>query len=168
MSEFEFNGGVWKPTAHTQEKFLLFFVVSGKEIPMFQLLQDGVVLRKEEGKPIFLTGLPYGKLFVGQGGFGIPKRFHSFYFRFADGEAEETVTIRPFSLSERLYFKARIKFLKVSEVLDLLDAENESRRFIQRQEPLPLDTLHKLISVEKGHAGKVRHVRIGRNLNRGT
>lgn len=167
MVEFEFVGGNRKPTSQSIEKFQLFLLAGGKEVPLYQLLRDGVAMRKAETGNSFVTGLTYGKLFVGQSGFGIPKRYHSFYFRFQ--EKGDIVTIRPFSFSENspaplgdFYFKGVIKFLKKSEAAELLDEGSLSLKFLGYQEALPLDLIRRIISVERPKVVAPRHVRIGR------
>lgn len=169
--EFEYNGGVCKPTGHTTEKFMLFFVVDGREMPMYQLQRDSLVQRVSSVGNQYLTGMVVGKLFCGYQGYNIPRRFHSFYFRFVDGPGE-LVTIRPFSVadhgpkSSEFYFKAKIKFLMSQQVLGLLQPDADSRIFVERQSALPLDILHKMIQVERTAPKDLRYVRIGkRKLN---
>lgn len=160
--EFVFHGGVVKPSTHAVEKFLLFFVVGGKEVPFHQLRQDGLIQQVESGKDRFLTGLQVGKIFLAQQGFGIPRRYHSFYFHLIEGPSE-LVTILPFAGRKvELKFQGKIRFLNKTQILALLDPSNQSRGFVERQVSLPLDVLKSLISVEKATAEDVRHVRIGK------
>jgi len=160
--EFIYKGGVVKPTTHTVEKFLLFFVIDGKEVPLHQLRRDGLVQQAQEGGDRFLTGLTVGKIFLAQQGFGIARRYHSFYFRFVDGPSE-MVTIRGYGGDKvGLVMKAKVRFLNRSQVLDLLHPENESRPFVERQAAMPLDVLRQLVTVERVKIEDVRHVRIGR------
>lgn len=157
---FDYHGGVVKPTTHTVEKFLLFFVVDGREIPMHQLQRDGLVMRMSEKTLQYTTGLTVAKLFVGQQGFGIPKKYHSFYFRFVE-DRDEVVTIRPFGGEKlELHFRAKIRFMTREQTLGLLSKECESWPFVERQTPLPLDTLRAMCTVERVEDKDVRHVRI--------
>jgi len=156
---FTYRGGVVKPTTHTVEKFLLFFLVDGREIPVHQLLRDGLVMCLSDKSLEFTTGLTVAKLFVGQQGFGVQKKYHSFYFRFVD-EQVEVVTIRPFMTKLALFFTARIRFLNRAQVLGLLSEDSQSRMFVEKQGPLPLDTLRAMITVERVGEKGVRHVRI--------
>lgn len=157
---FEYHGGVVKPTTHTVEKFLLFFVVDGREIPIHQLIRDGLVMKLSEKGNDYTTGLTVAKLFVGQQGFGIPKKYHSFYFRFVE-DKDEMVTVRPFGGQKLgLAFRAKIRFLNRAQTLGLLGKDCESRPFVERQAPLPLDTLRAMITVERVEDKDVRHVRI--------
>jgi hypothetical protein len=163
MAEFSFKGGIRKPDTHTVEKFLLFFVIDGKEIPMFQLLRDGIILRKSEYGDDFFTGLKVAKLFLHQAGFNLRRRFHSLYFYFDDDPTAKIATILSFSeLGSGFYFKGPIRFLKKAEVVDLLNKDELSLKFLERQEPLPVDTIKRLITVEQPHMKNIRHVRIGR------
>ena len=164
--EFEYSGGVIKPGRHDVSKFMLFFVVNGQEIPLYQLVRDGIVMRKHEGRNVYITGLQYAKIFTGHSGFGIRKRYHSFYFRLLEGE-QNIVTINPFCEAiDTHYFKGPIRFLKNSEVEQLLAEENPSKRFIKYQEPLAVDTLHRMVTVERVKLRDVRHVRIKTKLRR--
>ncbi len=171
-NEFEYSGGVTKPSTHTVEKFLLFFVVDGREVPMYQLERDTLVMKATTGGNKYLTGLTVGKLFCGFQGFGVPRRFHSFYFRFVDGSAEK-VTIRPFTVADKgpshseMFFSGKIRFLNRTQVLGLLQEGQESRHFVERQAALPLDVLHKMIQVERTEVKDVRHVRIGAGRKKG-
>ncbi len=164
---FDFKGGVVKPTPHTVEKFLLFFVVNGREVPLYQMQQDNLVLKPFSEHPErFTSGNNVLKLFMYMGGFGVAKRYYSFYIRlFDDTAAVPSVTIRSLSLSptDELFFKGKASFLKKSEVLNILDKKAQSRAFIQNQTLPPLDLLHKLITVDKSELKKgVRHIRVVR------
>lgn len=164
--EFEYVGGVVKPTTHSVEKFLLFFVIDGKEVPVHQLRRDGLVQQTQERGNTYLTGLCVGKIFLAEQGFGIARRYHSFYFRFVDGPSEE-VTIRCYGgIKVGLRLKGKIRFLDRSQVLNLLHPENESRVFVERQAAMPLDVLRQLVTVERVKVGDIRHVRIGRRAGK--
>lgn len=163
MAEFQFAGGVRKPDTHAVEKFMLFFVIDGKEIPHFQLIRDGIIVRKTERGDDFFTGLKVGKLFLHQGGFNMRRRFHSFYFYFLDEPTADLITIKPFSVDESgYYFKGPIRFLKKAEIDKILDEDSLSRKYLARQEPLPVDLLRSIITVESPHIKNVRYVRIGK------
>ena len=161
--EFEFIGGAVKPTEHSIEKLFVFFVVAGKEVPFFQMLRDGLILQKAESKHTFVTGNNVMKVFIAQQGFGIQRKFHSFYVKFRDG-AGPMITIKSFSGDQtKLRISGKFSFLKKSEVLAILDSDNESRRFVKRQRTLPVDVLYRLITVDKSEMKKgIRHVRIGK------
>ena len=162
--EFEFKGGVVKPTAHQIEKFLLFFVIGGEEIPFYQLMKDSLIVQMTEATPKYSTGNGICKLFISEQGFGIAKRYTSFYMRLLSG-ARPDVIVHPFSLERSsLYFKAKVSFLKKSQVLKILGEENPSRRFVENQRTLPIDTLQKMIKINRSELRKgVRHVRVGEN-----
>jgi len=71
------------------------------------------------------------------------------------------ITIRPFTQKTNFYFKAKGHFLKKKEVLDLLDKESVSWSFMRKQEMLPLQTLRKMITIDRSEIRKnIRHVRL--------
>ena len=152
-----------KPSTHTNEKFLLFFLVSGEEIPFFQMVQNSLVERVLPDVPEYTTHSPVAKLFVSQQGFGVPKRFYSFYFRFKD-HTHPRVTIRPFSRNDTgMYFTGRISFLKKSEAMELLADGNQSKMYLRKQLMLPVEVLRSLITVDRDELREgLRHVRICR------
>jgi len=177
--EFEFVGGVKKPTAHTNEKFLMFFVIGGKEIPMYQMLKDSLVCRLKETDAAF--NQPYGtvivpdadenkyatsnniiKIFVGQQGFSVPKRYYSFYLRLRE-DAAPMVTIQPFSGARTgMYFKGKANFLSNKQAAAILDDDAESKVFVVRQGLLPLNTLKQMVTINRTVMREgVRAVRIG-------
>jgi len=166
--QFEYNGGVWKPTDHTTEKFLLFFVVGGKEISFHQAKKEGLVAEQSRGVQKYSTGLNIAKVFIGEQGFGIARRFHSFYLKLSTSQ-KQVVTIRSFSNREnqsQFYFKGTVNFLKNHEALELLDPDIPSARFVGQQRALPVDLLRDMVEVDKSAIRKgIRKVRIGRRSN---
>jgi hypothetical protein len=158
---FEFVGGVRKPSIHLIEKFFLFFIVDGREFPLYQLVRDGIAIKDTVNFNSYITGLKYGKIFVYQSGFGIPRRFYSFYFKAIDPEAE-IVTIRPFSeMDSGFFFKGSIRFLKKAQILEILNDE-QSKGFVERQEALPVEVIKQIITVERPNLGPVRYIRLGK------
>lgn len=161
--DFRFKGGVVKPTEHTVEKFLLFIVVGGHELPMYQALRDGLVIRPDSMEPerYAMSGNVL-KLFIAQQGFGVPKRFHSFYLRLVDDSAP-MIKVMPFSVEKTgMYFLSSARFMDKQEVMTLLDASCESRSYVERQETLPLNLLRSMVLVDRSEQRKnVRMVRIG-------
>lgn len=165
MFHFQFQGGVIKPSEHSLEKFLLFFLVGGKtEVPLYQLLRDGLVQRVRDGGDEFVTSYDVAKLFVLRKGFGIAPKHYSFYMRLKERNGA-VVQVLPFSGTaggHGFYFKACCNFLTRTEVLDILPEDIESRIFVERQETLSLDLLEKMVSVDKSEMKKgIRVVRIG-------
>ncbi len=165
--QFEYNGGVWKPTDHTTEKFLLFFVVGGKEVSFHQAKREGLVAEQSRGVQQFSTGLNVAKLFVGEQGFGIRKRYHSFYLRLSPKQ-KHVVTIKSFSNLDNgspYFFKGTVNFLKNAEALELLDPDATSARFIGNQRALPVALLREMVAVDKSALRKgVRHIKIGKGV----
>ena len=162
---FKFRGGVVKPTTQSNEKFLLFFLVGGEEIPLYGMLREGLVQREQDDTAFdlpdaYTTGANVAKIFTSAVDFGRPKQYHSFYFKFVEGNP--LVTIKGFGKRSNYKFVGPISFLKRSEVLALLDDDNPSKTFVQRQQTLPIETLKQLITIDRSALKKgVRRIRIG-------
>lgn len=176
MNEFFFCGGVSKATEHQLEKFLLFFVVGGQEVPMYQAVQNGLVIQDlctPQHKPTsveillgtqrYTTNLQALKLFVCEQGFGIQKRFHSFYFVFEQSTSPE-ITVKPFSLDKTgYYFRGRVKFLKKREAAVLLKEGTPSLQYLEKQQPMPVAVLERIVSVDRSKIKEgVRAIMVGR------
>lgn len=163
---FEFKGGITKPDQWQTEKFMLFVVIGGVEVPLYQLVRDGLV--EEVSKHEYESSYDLFKVFMWSqdASFGnANKRFYSFYVRLklvSDDEAP-TVTIKPFGWDRvDFFFKAKCRFLKKSQILEELSNDSQSREFVKRQAPLPVQTIKELISVEEPDIKKgVRRIRIG-------
>jgi len=173
---FGFHGGVTKLTMHSQERFLLFFIVDGKEVPHYQMMKNGL-LEAQQARDVndhdnpgkrrlvftdYQTYQPYGKLFVSERGFGVQSRYYSFYFKLIEAPAAK-VTIHPFRGTESdFFFSSYLKFLNKEEVLALLGEGSESAKFMQRQLTLPIEVMQRMVTVDKSDLKKgVRVVRIG-------
>jgi hypothetical protein len=160
---FEYIGGAIKPDPHKVEKFLLFAVVGGKEIPFYQLKEASLVKpAPNSDKPEYISYNNVMKVFVSQQGFGIRRRFYSFYFSLQSAGNE--VTIKPFSGDETgMYFKAIGRFLKNKDAAQLLDAQSDSRNYVAQQGMLPKEVLQKMIVVDRSAVRRnIRAVRIGK------
>jgi len=159
--KFEFNGGVQKRDMHNIEKFFMFFVVGGKEMPLYQMRKNGLVARETEVEPIYTTTNNYAKVFILQKGFGVATRYTSFYMQLLRGSAPDVI-IKPFSLDDTgYYFRGKVRFLKKSETLKLLTDDSQSKGFVERSTLLPLETLRKLITIDKSNLKKgVRAIKI--------
>jgi len=164
---FRYKGGVNKPDTQSTEKFMMFFVVGGEDIPIHIMIREGLVWRRQDDMGFdlqdeYATGANVAKLFTSAVSFGQPKRFHSFYIRFVPDDP--LVTIKGFGeRSKSHFFEGNVSFMKRSEVLSLLDDANPSKKFVVRQQTLPVETLRRLITVDRSalKAG-VRHIRIGK------
>jgi len=167
---FEYCGGVAKHGEHTTEKFLLFFLVGGEELPLFVLERDGLMTRltgttsyNNFMSSFYQTNLNVAKVFMSTSGFGVPKRFHSFYLQLHDSDAPKQVVTIKGMMSQSYFFRAKANFLKKSEVLKLLGKDNLSRKFLKRQPIPPVAFLRKIITIDKSEMRKgVRQIRIGR------
>jgi hypothetical protein len=196
--DFEFHGGVVKPTIHTNEKFLLWFIVGGREVPLNHMLKGSMVeavAASESPHPMpgrrsylssgedysyggsstdyfgrqilmskFSTHMPYCKLFIQQSGFGVPSRYHSFYLQLMESPYP-TVTILPFSIeSTGFFFKGKLRFMGKQEVLNLLNDDVPSKKFLRAQGALPIELLKRMVRVDKGDMRKgIRHVRMSKD-----
>ena len=160
--KFSFHGGVFRRDPYTIEKFLLFWVVGGEEIHNYQMLRDSLVVRASEKNPHeFISGHKICKLFLAEQGNRVSRRHYSFYFQLLD-ESNPLVTIRPFDRELDFYFQGHLSFLKKSQVLKLLNKDCQSRTFLLRQEMLPIETLKRLITVDKTVLKRgVRKIRLG-------
>lgn len=162
MNSLVFRGGVWKPSEHTVEKFLLFFLIGNQEVMLYQMLQDGLAVRAEGGKDEILTKFRICKVFAAKQGFGIPRQHHSFYLELDD--TMPMIQIFPFSEdTEREYsFRAKAKMLGKEDVLKLLPEELESRHFFLRQEVLPINLASRMVVVDRSESKVgIRYVKIG-------
>lgn len=160
--EFEFNGGVRKPGTHETEKFLAFFVVGGKELPMYQLIRDNLILRSEDDPHKYFTGCNILKVFIGHQGFGVQRRYYSFYMQMTE---EHRPTVRLQSVVERspYYFSGKVHFLKKNQIVELLNPDQPSLQYLNRQAIIPVEVIRSLISVDRTSMKKgVRHVRVGK------
>lgn len=166
MFEFQYHGGIYKPSQHVLEKFMLFVLISGEEVSLYHMLRDGLVKESPDKKRVFLSQFDVVKLFVSQQGFGIPKRYHSFYLQLKPlGITGSKVTVLPFSLRKsQFHFMANARFLTKKQVLEYLPLESESKKFIAAQDMLPLAVLKDMIQVRKPDLKKgVRVIRFERN-----
>jgi hypothetical protein len=177
---FKYRGGVDNPTDQSNEKFLLFCIVGGREIPFYEMksnallqstIQDPLASYMEEpdshpGSTWYRTDSQFGKLFVSQQGFGVERKFFSFYFRFLpdDGTPKPVVTVRPFSFDQSgFFFKGCVSFLKKSEVRRILDPTSVSLKYLERQIMLPIPTLKKMVTIDRSGMRKgIRKINIGR------
>ena len=170
---FSYKGGVSKPNIHTTEKFLLFLVAGGNEVPLWEVEKEGLIQRSDSARTEFggagfeyTTGINVVKIFLSRQGFGIPRQFHSIYLQLLQGPSTE-VTIRPFSYEDlAFFFRAQAEILTNKQALEILSPESPSRRFIASQPPLPVKLRDKIITIDRRRQKEgVRHIRIGQNGN---
>ena len=167
---FEFKGGATRTGPHQQEKFMLFFLIAGGEVPFYHMkkeglvsqdwsvVQDGRIVQDERVVHSFTTNADVVKIFVSKQGFGEPTLFFSFFLKI-----EETgypiVSIKPFTDKTDFYFRCKGHFLNKKETLKLLSKKSASWTFARKQEMLPTSTLRKMITIDKSELRKnVRHV----------
>ena len=164
---FRYKGGVVKPGDHEVEKFLLFFVMEGQEIPFYQMQKESLLVRVKDTDPEWQTANNVMKLFVGQQGFNVPRRFYSFFLRLE--ENAPLVTVKPFSLDRTgMFFQAQAKFLSNKDAIELIDEDSQSRKFVAKQGLLPLNVLRSMVTVDRTILRKgVRAMRIGQQKKKG-
>lgn len=152
---FHFRGGVFKPNMHLTEKFMLFFVMGGEEVPFYKAVDTGLCVPTDFGATEFTTNNNIVKIFVSRQGFGVSKQFYSFYFRIGEaGKGNNKVKIVPFTPGgtpgfHNYHFEAFGKFLKNTEAAELLDKESFSYKMVTKQGMLPLEVLRKLVTIDR-------------------
>lgn len=188
--QFQYTGGVFKPNPQADEKFLLFFIVGGQEVSLHDALADNLVQKiggridnapqtygvgsrhtSRYSAPIpdrvrspqtFQTKIPYGKVFCSLQTYGKSRRYQSFYFEFQEGVVPLVKVVNFPGHTSAYSFQSGVRFLKKSEVSRLLDKESNSYKFVQRQTMLPVDTLKRMITVDKSILREgVRVIRVG-------
>lgn len=172
MVTFKYVGGSRKPTKHTIEKFMLFFVVGGKEMSFHDMKNLGYVTKlgnsenilnlsmteqfnvlfKKERLSTYTTNYKYVKLFMSEQGFGIRKRYVSFYFQLSP--TGNKIKIVPFTKDASPFsFEAIGKFLSREEVKKIVTDKN-SLFFYAKQPKLPKEILRELIVVDRTYLQK--------------
>ncbi len=161
MFEFNFKGGIFRHSAHHSEKFLLYFLAGGKEISFYEL-RNANILKKGKVMDSYVSPFEVCKIFTAVSGFGIPKRFYSFYFQIK--RIDRKITIFPFSLDKTgFYFTANGNFLNTTQVKEHLSNNSDSYKFLKIQDPLPVEILRSMITIDYGDPlngiRKIREVR---------
>jgi hypothetical protein len=162
---FDFYGGSID-RGGIKEKFLLFFLVNGREVPIYQLAKSGVIQPAAASGDWSTYDCPFEHaklfLFLQDPTFGRARRLsYNFYLQFLDREAiAPKVQIVSFKQDSSYFFKAKARFLKQSEVLPLLK-DNISRHFVKQQSALPKETLKSIITIDRTDLRRgVRHIRM--------
>lgn len=158
----------------TTEKFLIFFIVKGREVPLYALVKSGII--KENGAGFYdkektsvvvyryQTPFREGKIFMSESGFGVNRNL-SLYFSLLPEEKSPEVTIRGIGqqqTSNPFMFISHLHFLKPSEALELLDPSEQAVYFIKQQmkRALPVELIKSLITVDRSYLTKgVRKIR---------
>lgn len=159
---FKFKGGVFRHNKHYSEKFLLYFLAGGKEISFYELRNANILKKNSNIADHYKAPFNICKIFLSVAGFGIPRKFYSFYFQIV--EKERTVTIKPFSLDKTgFYFTANGNFLNTTQVKEHLSNNSDSYKFLKIQDPLPVEILRSMITIDYGDPlngiRKIREVR---------
>lgn len=165
---YKYRGGVWKPSDHSMEKFMLFLLIGNQEVPHYEAIKEGVAARVDAGADEFETSHPVVKLFVSRKGFGLKDQYHSFWIRL-DG-AEPFLRIIPFSGEATVrdgghYFRAKSRILKRDEVLEILPEDSQSRLFFNRQEVLPINLMTLMVQIDRSKIKEnVRYVKVAKGV----
>jgi len=164
MYNFAFNGGICKKYLYRSEKFLLFFLSGGMETAFFPLVRSKVIkhyippdkkyvslFERDDFVYLYQSPYPVVKIFIYQGGFGIPKLIKSFYFRIFNTFEAHHVHITPFSLKNTGYFfNAPGKFLTSDEINGVLSENaslSKSLGYYLKQPVLPINTIKSIMRV---------------------
>lgn len=164
--EFQFRAkfGIDKPHIQVTEKFLIFFVVGGKEISMWDMIKNNLVVREYDSHVVDLysTSHQFVKVFVGEHGQDLPSRHFSFYLKLTT--EGQTVRIVPYMKGLKMYFEAKANFLRKSKTLELLEKGSTSWKFCKTQTIPPKNVLRSLVSINKSSKREgVRVVQLGRS-----
>ena len=170
MYLFAYKGGSLK-TDYVNEKFMLFFVTNGRELPLYTLLKQEIVeqaiyssnttldtastverFKSVEVDNLYLSPYPIVKIFLYEAGFGIRRKYKSFYFRIAPIENKlSNFQITPFSLDATgFFFSAPGHFINERSIRKLYANDvddNKSFKYYLNQQPLSVHTLKSIIKV---------------------
>jgi len=146
---FRWHGGTQDSSRGYQSthKFLVFPVVEGKEMFLSEAVKYGIV------NPCF-RGLtyesisPHVKLFYLHTTPNMGQIIQSFYMEISREEETNLITIKhPAMVSWE--FSCHGRFLKKSEILAILSADNPSVDFVKKERTAPRDYLKTIITIEK-------------------
>lgn len=151
MFQFTYHGGSRKSSEHSIEKFMLFFVVGGKEMTFYDMKKLGYV-ESTEVQHSYVTDYKHLKIFISEQGFGIRKRYLSFYFELSS--AGNKIKIMPFLKQVSPFmFEGIGRFLRRKEIRELVTDEH-SLYFYENQPKLPKNILLELVEIDKTHMKK--------------
>ena len=113
---------------------------------------------------LYSTAATYGKLFVSQSGFGVPKRWQAFYFKFME-PPHPPVNLMPFgnansTKTPQLFFRGRISFLKPQDVYALFPEDAQPLKFYANQPKLAADVIRSIIKVDRAEQTANLNVRV--------
>lgn len=185
--EFDYQGGVRKypfypshrildGTRTAAEKFLLFLIYEGQEIPFFHAFDFkamGLAQRRlinlsnlsSAKRKSYITSCEYLKLFMSLKGSRSAALSYSFYLRIINEEKHPVSEIIPFSCafySERsnlyseidqplndCYLEGKFSFLKKEQVRELMAGNSIALAYLEKQAMLPIETIKKIVKVRK-------------------
>jgi hypothetical protein len=174
MPTFSFRGGVWSPKGGVTEKFLLFLIVSGKEISLNSAQSYGLVNASGKSSApgnsitVYETAITHAKIFLAETAIRRQRRFNVFYVQFDDA-TRETITVRPYSCLYRdpekdavfpgqMIFKFNGKVLNGKEVESITSGESLS--YYRNQSAMPIMVKDRVVSVDRSNVPRRRFVRI--------
>ena len=154
MYQFSFNGGSKKGDLQS-EKFMLFALINGREIPYYSLRKNNLV--SKTGEKQYQSPYQDWKLFSHITNFGDKPDYHSWYLRLVnDGPL---VKISPLSQSQDWWFTSRFRVLKKDAVLGLLLPSEPSFKFVEGGS-MDHSPYRHLLAVQKEVVKGVRQIRI--------
>lgn len=164
-NKFTYVGGVKNSLHSDVEKLMAFVVIGGEEVPLYQVVREGLVTQIDNSTyqmyydtmKLFLSSVSYR--------FGTSRRlFHGFYIKFQKEEDSPIVTVKAFDqeVAPDFMFKGQFRFLKKKEVLSFL-TNDKSKKFLRLQMPLPKKKLKQTITVCKANPDtSVRAIKINK------
>jgi hypothetical protein len=175
----QFRGGVLTTGQGGSVKFLLFLLNGRKELSMSEGKRYSFIERQTIDSSIldanldsWVTACPVVKIFLQEREFGKPMFWQSFYLALGSKMEKQIVTIQPRNTMARGHgymFRAEAKFLKKSEVLQLLDPESIGYSILLKQQMLPVQVLREIVTITRpeppqevrlARHGAVRHLRL--------
>lgn len=150
---FKFKGGVTKPHFWSAEKMLVFVVIGGKDVPLYQLVKEGLITQIEDES--YQSHYDTIKLFVSTETtrFGSASKLsHNFYIRLLKNDIAPLVVIKALKEKEApsFSFSGQFRFLKKGEVRSLL-TDPVSLRYFKHQSSLPKRKLLEMVTVNRDH-----------------
>jgi hypothetical protein len=175
MFSFEFSGGNRKCADLSRTlvttKFHVFIVTDDKELHLFQAAKEGLVSKVNnlENGSVYTTRLSVVKVFMSHKQFGSNNFFQSYYIRLGRDYGQRIEVLpdlrtKPAHHHKQFFFKAPGKFLRMSEVEELLGSNSESFKYFKRQIVLPTNEMKKFVGVypleQPSTGGRIARLRV--------
>lgn len=156
---FLFRGGSYHPSQYTLDKFYLFLLLEGKEIPLYQAVKSCLV--KEVSLDNYESNIDLIKIFIVQRGFNCAPKRKTFFFKLKQNEP--AVKIISFSGEKGGIFNADGCLLTKEKGMSLLENPT-SIKYLRAEGSLSIDVLKKLVTIDRSKLRKgLRYIRVGGN-----